>query len=301
MNKSDIEKLIDAIHKLNLYDLGLPSLKRNTIKKLEEKHKLGFGDVYNKISKYVFSNEMDELRYVIFELQNISKKKGFYISSRVKTKKSIERKWQRNLELSSEEQRPICKILNDVIGIRIVVNLYDDVKDIVNNIKLIAGKKNYNIETVDYYKINKGDGYKGVHIYFKNDTKSFRIEIQIWSKIDRIVNSYTHDHIYKIDGDKTYSFRLREWIEQLDDDFILFLSNIFEKDSINKNILNDIEKNLKDLDYKYKILEYYKRDNCLDEDSYTILRLRQYIDELPVLEGNRCSFEEYIYIMMVKN
>lgn len=297
MNKSDIEKLVDAIHKLNLYDLGLPSLKRNTIKKLEEKH-INFDDIYNKILEYAYSKEMDELIDVICELEDVSEEEEFYISSRIKTKESIERKWQKNLELPTDKQRPICKVLNDVMGIRIIVNVYYDVKDIVDNIKLIADKKDYKIDLVP---LDKDDGYKGVHIYFRNDAKSFRIEIQIWSRIDSIINSYTHDHIYKVDGDKTYSFELRKWIEKLDDDFILFLWNILEEDIINEENLNYIEENLKDLDYKYKILEYYKRDNCLDEDNDIILRLGQYIDELPALEGNRCSFEEYIYKMMVNN
>ena len=62
------------------------------------------------------------------------------------------------------------------------------------------------------------DGYRGMHMYFRNNPKCFQIEVQIWNQEDALLNFYTHDIIYKKsnnDGLSYYSYELRKWIESM--------------------------------------------------------------------------------------
>lgn len=118
---------------------------------------------------------------------------------RIKSEQSFNEKWKKNLE-KSKQLREVC---NDIIGIRIIAdmersNIQENVKEIISN------NQNYKIDMVDMYEKTKSidDGYRGIHIYFRNNPKCFPIELQIWNQEDALLNFYTHDIIYNIGDTK---------------------------------------------------------------------------------------------------
>ncbi len=93
----------------------------------------------------------------------------------------------------------------------------------------------YKIFKVNLYNNHKAkdDGYRAIHLYFRNNNRCFPIEIQIWNHEDALLNFYTHDIIYKnsnLYDFSYYSYELRKWIneipqcpEKLKIDFIKYL------------------------------------------------------------------------------
>ncbi|MGL6105637.1 hypothetical protein [Romboutsia sp.] len=182
------------------------------------------------------------------------------ISCRTKTIDSIKKKWNKNLG----KKRAIKKVLNDIVGIRIVTD--NNVDNIIAYIKEIATSKNYKIESIDFRETpkSKDDGYRGVHIYFMNNPKSFRIEIQIWSRIDAILNFYTHQNIYKTNGNISYALSLREWIDKLPQSQGLKFENYIWE------IINNPSK------YREKLAEILIK-NIEDDESLEMTLLNHYI------------------------
>lgn len=134
------------------------------------------------------------------------------ISYRIKTEDSLHRKWDKNLGLS----RPLKKVCDDIIGIRIISALKSsELKELT-----LDGYEEYNIKYVNYYTSPKtvDDGYRGIHLYVRQG--SFPIEIQIWSQQDAVLHFYSHEEIYKkLDSEagRDYSLRLRRWMESVPD------------------------------------------------------------------------------------
>lgn len=155
----------------------------------------------------------------------------FNVSYRIKTNESLENKWKRNLN-KSKQIREVC---NDLLAFRIVGNI--PLEDIKKSIELMVKDIKTGIEVVDFYNKPKSvdDGYRGLHCYFKTNSKSFPVEIQYWKRKDALLNFYTHEIIYKNQNIYlNYSKELREWIDNLpekplglDIDFIDFWYNMF--------------------------------------------------------------------------
>ena len=116
------------------------------------------------------------------------------VNSRVKTLNSIQYKIQ-NYYLNHENgEIPLKKCLNDIFGIRIILDEKVDYFNIRNIIKLeFPELKCINSNKMSYY---------AVHIYFGNDNnKNFQWELQIWDKEHEKKNLESHTK-YKQDYTK---------------------------------------------------------------------------------------------------
>ena len=83
---------------------------------------------------------------------------------------------------------PINKCLNDLMGVRIILDReypYEEIHDYVKNIyasfKIISKNKN---------------GYIATHIYFRTSNYSFPWELQVWSQGHAVANKHSHS-VYK--------------------------------------------------------------------------------------------------------
>jgi len=109
--------------------------------------------------------------------------KYFY---RVKTRESIDDKVERFR--GREDQYPVNNWLNDIFGARIVLRTEEvaEVLDLLDDWQETYGLKNW-------YLRNK-EGYKGLHIYFKNKSNFyFPWELQIWNENDVENNIKSHE------------------------------------------------------------------------------------------------------------
>lgn len=286
MNKENIENIIYTIYDINMKNVDLPSLNHN-LEKVEEQ--IGFDTVLEKILDYISNKDIEKLDSMIKTMDNIS--------CRTKTITSIKNKWNKNIG----KKRPIKKVFNDIVGIRIITE--NNIDNIIGYITEIADNKNYKIEKIDFREKHKSndDGYRGIHIYFMNNPKSFRIEIQIWSKVDAILNFYTHQNIYKVNGDISYALSLRKWIDELpQNEGFKFENYIWEiinnpskyREKVADILVKNIEEN-KSLEMT--LLEHYMYIANLDIQSKYIIDLKSHLENIPInIEGIETTFSEYI-------
>ncbi|MGR5238996.1 hypothetical protein [Vibrio alfacsensis] len=111
------------------------------------------------------------------------KLKYFY---RVKTRECIDDKIARYRE--REDQYPVTNWLNDIFGARIILTKseIEEVMEELDSWQDELGLKNW-------YLRNK-EGYKGLHIYFKNRSNFyFPWELQIWDRDDLQSNVENHE------------------------------------------------------------------------------------------------------------
>lgn len=109
--------------------------------------------------------------------------KYFY---RVKTRESIDDKIERFS--NREDQYPVNNWLNDIFGARIILtaNEITEVIDLLDGWQEELGLKNW-------YLRHK-EGYRGLHIYFKNKSNFyFPWELQIWDEKDIKNNIKNHE------------------------------------------------------------------------------------------------------------
>ncbi|WP_160686269.1 hypothetical protein [Clostridium sp. C2-6-12] len=204
-NGSKLFELIRNINKYNIND-KFPSMKK-TIKNFDA------DDIYDEILNFIIEKDDDiiALSEHLREIEN----DNINVSLRIKSEQSFNQKWKKNLE-KSKQLREVC---NDIIGIRIIADM--DREDIAQNAgKIINSNNNYKIDIVNMYEKSKSidDGYRGIHIYFRDNPKCFPIEIQIWNQQDALLNFYTHDIIYKKSNDVSlsyYSYELRNWLDNM--------------------------------------------------------------------------------------
>lgn len=134
------------------------------------------------------------------ELQKINLNSG--IDTRVKALNSIQDKIER-YEIKAEKGKiPLKKCLNDIFGLRIILDgniSYDDIREYISN-------KFPNIKCIDSSK----DKYKAIHVYFGNDdNKRFQWELQIWKKDDEYSNLLSHEK-YKQEYTKWERLNIKE-------------------------------------------------------------------------------------------
>ena len=105
---------------------------------------------------------------------------------RVKTRESIDYKIERFA--SQPDQYPVNNWMNDIFGARIILTR----EEIDNVIERLDGwQKQFGLK--NWYLRDK-DGYKGLHIYFKNDSNFFfPWELQIWDANDVDSNIENHE------------------------------------------------------------------------------------------------------------
>ena len=153
------------------------NLKNNQVCNLLENEKM-----LNTILNYrEFINENNVQLSFRFRQFNNEKAK---VSTRAKTKNSIEYKIKNYIENHEGGRVPINKCFNDLFGIRIIYT-----EKITNSeIKEYVENRFKNLKCIDSSK----------HIYFKEDNFSFQWELQVWDKIDEINNINSHEK-YKQD------------------------------------------------------------------------------------------------------
>ena len=112
------------------------------------------------------------------------------VTARVKAQNSIEYKIQ-NYKTNRHEfgKIPINKCVNDLFGLRIILETpftFDEIHTFVQ--ETYQGK---------YRCINSSKlDYKAVHLYFKENNRSFPWELQIWNKCD-VENNFASHKKYK--------------------------------------------------------------------------------------------------------
>lgn len=199
-------QLFAAIMKLNDYCMNLDKSTKKTIEHFE------FEEVFEQILCFLDKQETE----IISLGTALTQVETSYInaSQRIKSEQSLRKKWNKNLGKSKQ----LREVLNDVIGIRIIVDQSHE--ELLAIIRQLDKDKAYNVKIVDFHQSTKAidDGYRGIHVYFKKNPKGFPIEVQIWSQEDALLNFYTHDVIYKADTDmacKEYGLALRKWLDTI--------------------------------------------------------------------------------------
>lgn len=121
-------------------------------------------------------------------------KDNLEVNMRVKAYNSIQYKIENYIKNHNNGKESINKCLNDIFGVRIILDeefSYDDIRNIADECNK---KLKTNLECIDASKNN----YNAIHIYFKIDNNSFKWELQIWNKKYKNSNLRSHS-IYKQD------------------------------------------------------------------------------------------------------
>lgn len=84
---------------------------------------------------------------------------------------------------------PIIKSLNDIMGVRIILNESISYKEVVDYIK-------NHYPSCKVIKAERTGGYIAIHIYYHSSNFSFPWELQIWDKQHAISNKISHS-LYK--------------------------------------------------------------------------------------------------------
>ncbi len=140
------------------------------------------GNIYKSVLEYVqLLNERSA--GIILQLSSVC---SCPVTARVKTQNSIEYKIQ-NYKTDAHENGkvPINKCLNDLLGIRIILEYpltFEEINLFLQ--KEYPGK----YRCIDSSKLD----YRAVHLYFKEGNTSFPWELQIWNKCDANSNFASH-------------------------------------------------------------------------------------------------------------
>lgn len=175
MKVNEVENIISEINRIH-YEfseyvfqyLEKVNLKKNTEPNIEHilKYRL---HLHECINDYLMKAEFTNNSFVY----------------RVKTSESIIDKIERYD--GKDDKYPLNKWMNDIFGIRIIVE--DEQEQVILEM-LEKWKSKYQLQR--YYKRNK-DGYKGIHLYFKNDNNMYYPwEMQVWTKSDLDSNITSH-------------------------------------------------------------------------------------------------------------
>lgn len=175
-----VEELIVAINQLH-HDYSLDYFETGKVEKLNLAKTISKVPV-SHILNYRLNLHMSVNDYL---MQSKIPKTGIEYFYRVKTAESIQ--YKINSYSERAEQYPVNNWLNDIFGCRIILS-DDEIKEVegeLNNWQESYGLKNW-------YNRDK-DGYKGIHIYFKNKNNFyFPWELQIWNQRDVEANIKAH-------------------------------------------------------------------------------------------------------------
>ena len=148
-------------------------------------------EILNSIWRYR-SLVNDEIINIMIDLNTIHYDKSV-VTSRVKAQNSIEFKLENYITNHEGGRIPLKKCLNDLLGIRIVIDddfTYKEIKQYMN--------ENFpDYKCIDSSKLS----YNATHIYFENGNLVFPWELQIWNKKDEKNNFISHKE-YKQDYTK---------------------------------------------------------------------------------------------------
>lgn len=119
---------------------------------------------------------------------------------RVKSEESIRSKYERYYP-----DRPALKVFNDLLGFRTFCGTYEEV--------LLLRQPHIGVVDMSHGKA-QDDGYRGVHLYYKEDNFHYPIEIQFNTFLDRQLNDWLHDYVYKKGYPACVGGALRRMYEQ---------------------------------------------------------------------------------------
>lgn len=130
-------------------------------------------------------------------------------SYRYKEQSSIERNWNKD-----DGTRQLYKVLNDTLGLRFVLQVgKDELNQIAADFIATCPR-----DDIARQREHIRDGYQGIHIYIRNGTRTFPIEVQLWTRQDALLNRYLRDTIYtRVEDDPIiqYARDLRNWLEDI--------------------------------------------------------------------------------------
>lgn len=192
------EELLDKLS----FESQLGKSLKNTLRKFEK------DDLINELI-----NELIDLKE-FYESTDLLK--GVSFAYRVKSIQSCLLKYDKyypHIEAN--------KYFNDVLGIRIIINNYNEVLEQDLNIfkvaDMINGKAN-------------DDGYRGIHLYYQKTNKHYPIDIQINTKYERVMNDWLHIYVYKYEKNNVIGELLRKRYDsgeiQNESDFKGVLKNV---------------------------------------------------------------------------
>lgn len=153
------------------------NLKKKLVVDIKEKQ-----DIYNFIQQYrsfiiVHTEE-------IFNWMVIYRNEHMHMTSRIKQQNSVQYKVHNYIKNHENGKVPIIKCFNDLFGIRVILHHDYKLEEVVEYINKITPE----LKCIDSSK----DGYKAIHIYFKNGNFNFPWELQIWCKSDEENNLKSH-------------------------------------------------------------------------------------------------------------
>ena len=164
--------------------------------------------MYTEALSFLDQDTVDGLLSAVSKLEDY----GISTSYRFKSEQSFLYK----LRKESNAERPLKKVANDLLGIRLIVN---EEEFSIDQIIRIFEDTGYKIITVNFYDHPKpeDDGYRGIHFYIQENTKTFPIEIQVWDYKSALLNFYAHEVIYKKEStgnaEREYALAVRKALE----------------------------------------------------------------------------------------
>lgn len=160
-----------------LHTENVLNLKRKQVKHIRED-----AEILNEIWNYrtLLNKETLMLTFALYSFEFPNS----VVTSRVKAQNSIEYKIENYIRTHEGGNIPIKKCINDLFGIRIVIDeefSFENVKEYVKN--------NYpQYKCIDSSKSE----YRATHIYFEKNNYSFPWELQVWSSFDEEKNYESH-------------------------------------------------------------------------------------------------------------
>lgn len=170
--------------------IDMINLKKVTVLRVVNKPEL-FKDIMN------YHNFLNDRNLLILDVLESFKSEQISITARVKARNSILSKLERYNGIHGTESVPINKCLNDLFGVRMVVDdvLYEEMMSF--------------IEGIDDNKLKSRnadkDEYKAHHINIKQNNFTYEWELQIWKKSDEESNYKSHS---------TYKQEYTKWESQ---------------------------------------------------------------------------------------
>lgn len=217
-----------------------------------------------------------------------------FVTGRVKTISSIiEKVGRRGLTIDEAAE------LEDIAGIRIMCQLVDDIKSVVNLIKSRDGKDLKIVEERDYTKNIKESGYRSYHIIIKywvstaTGEKEILAEIQIrtlamnfWATIEHSINYKFDKNIpdnikLRLKNAADAAYKLDMEMSSIRDEIMDSQKLFLAESSLTEKILNKIH--ILYLNSNYSNLDLLKKEFYFAKQSGSIDELRKLNDKIDLI------------------
>ncbi|EGT3953410.1 hypothetical protein ERM45_00535 [Clostridioides difficile] len=203
--------------KFNFY-----GITENILDELSYESKLG-KSLKNTLRKFNKDDIFKEIRNISRYLNTRKIDFKFPVSYRIKSYHSCLIKYDKcypNIELN--------KCFNDLLGIRIIVDSYNELFE--------QDLSSFRLADMRNGKAND-DGYRGVHLYYQKSNFHYPVELQVNTKIDRQINDLLHIYLYKHTKNNSIGKEVRK----------LFDEGEFENLEEFKGVIEDVLHNSKEI------------------------------------------------------